>query len=335
MTERRTALRDPRALARSTATGAGTAAFAPAGRQRGPFSVDVRLRWLGVSGWEIVFGRGHRRRSILFDPYLSRMPFTNAEGSTEPGIPLRLDHEAVETVATRHLIGAPELILVSHGHFDHMADVPQLLARPAWRRSRIRVLCHETVSHLIAAMGAPARRLADAVLVKGGECLQFDGYTVEVFRSLHSRRPDHGYFAPGHRLAPPPRPSTLGDFVEGGTLAYQVSVEGGPSVLLMGASDVAEREMAGIRPDVAAVPMTTTSAVHRYPGRLLDITGHPPLLIPCHHDDMVTPLTASPRLLAASSADSAVRELTAAAGPGSRVVAPRHLDAMDLAAALA
>ncbi|MFF1834451.1 MBL fold metallo-hydrolase [Streptomyces sp. NPDC058231] len=280
-----------------------------------------------------MIGRGHRRRSILFDPYLSRMPFTDAQGVAEHGIPLRLDHEAVEAVASRHLTGAPELILVSHGHFDHMADVPQLLARPDWRQSRIRVLCDATVSNLLAAMGTPRRRLADAVLVKGGEHLQFDGYTVEIFRSLHSRRPDYGYFAPGHRLVPPPRPSVLGDFVEGDTLSYQVSVEGGPSILLMGASNFAEREITGIRPDVAAVPMTTTRAVHRYPERLLETAGNPPVLIPCHHDDMVTPLTGPPGLLAASTAESSVREL-AAAGPGSRVVAPRHLEAMDLAAVL-
>ncbi|MGW0118732.1 MBL fold metallo-hydrolase [Streptomyces sp. NPDC003327] len=303
------------------------------GRRRVPSPVPVQLRWLGVSGWEIVIDQGRRRRSILFDPYLSRMPFTDAQGVTRHDIPLRLDHRAVEAVASRHLTGAPELILVSHGHFDHMADVPQLLARPGWRHSRIRVLCDATVAHLLAAMDTPRRRLADAILVKGGEYLQFDGYTVEVFRSLHSQRSDHGYFAPGRLLAPPPRPTVLGDFVEGETLAYHVAVEGGPSVLLMGASNVAEREMAGVRPDVAAVPMTTTTSVHDYPERLLAATGNPPVLIPCHHDDMTTPLTDRPGLLAASTADSAVRAL-AAAGPGSRVVAPRHLEALDLAAVL-
>lgn len=281
-----------------------------------------------------MIGRGHRRRSILFDPYLSRMPFTDAQGVTEHGIPLRLDHGAVEAVASRHLTGAPELVLVSHGHFDHMADVPQLLARPEWRQSPIRVLCDATVCSLLAAMGTPPRRLADAVLVEGGEHLQFDGYTVEVFRSLHSRRPDYGYFAPGHRPAPPSAPSVLGDLVEGNTLAYQVSVQGGPSILLMGASNFAAREIAGIRPDVAAVPMTTTATVHRYPERLLTVTGNPQVLIPCHHDDMVTPLTGPPDLLAAATSESSVRELAAAAGPGSRVVAPRHLEGMDLTALL-
>ncbi|MEV6260729.1 MBL fold metallo-hydrolase [Streptomyces sp. NPDC051784] len=332
--DRRTDFAGPVTAPDETVTGAAPAAPPRAGGRRGPFTVPVRLRWLGVSGWEIVIGRGDDTRSILFDPYLSRMPFTDARGVAGPGIPLRLDHEAVEEVASRHLTGAPELILVSHGHFDHVADVPQLLARPDWRQSRVRVLCDMTVSHLLDAMGTPARRLGDVVPVAGGDHLQFDGYAVEVFRGLHSRRPDYGYFAPGHRLAPPSPPSVLGDFVEGNTLAYQVSVEGGPSILLMGASNFAERELAGIRPDVAAVPMTTTGAVHRYPARLLAATGHPRVLIPCHHDDMLTPLTGPAAPLRASTSTSSVNELRAAAGPGSRVVAPRHLEAVDLAALL-
>ncbi len=165
----------------------------------------------------------------------------------------------------------------------------------------------------------------DVIQVKGGEYLQFDGYTVEVFRSLHSQLADHGCFAPGRLPTPPGRPAVLGDLVEGDTLAYQVSVEGGPSILLMGASNFVERELTGIRPDVVVVPMSSHSAVHRYVDRLLTAVGNPPLLLPTHHDDLETPLDASPARLAASVHASAAAELSRAAAPGSRVVSPRHL----------
>ncbi|MGK5642071.1 MBL fold metallo-hydrolase, partial [Streptomyces sp. URMC 126] len=267
--------------ASGSAAAAGTAvsvALPPEYGRGGPYSTSVRLRWLGVAGWEILLEGG---RSIVFDPYLSRMPCTDHTGALDPRLPLRLDRAAVERVADRHLAGPPELVLVSHGHFDHVADVPQLLGRPEWERSRIRTVCDETVRHLLVAMGTPSRRLGDVIQVKGGEYLQFDGYTVEVFRSLHSQLADHGCFAPGRRAAPPRRPATLGDLVEGDTLAYQVSVDGGPRILLMGASNFVERELAGIRPDVALVPMSSHQAVHRYVERLLDATGHPPLLLPC------------------------------------------------------
>ncbi|WP_202469466.1 MBL fold metallo-hydrolase [Streptomyces sp. SID2888] len=305
---------------------------APAAGRRRPHSTPVELRWLGVSGWEIVIDGD---RSILFDPYLSRIPCTDRTGALDPRLPLRPDRALVEHVATANLAGPPELILLSHGHFDHVADVPQLLAREAWKKTRIRTVCDETVRHLLTAMDTPRARVDDVIQVKGGEYLQFDGYTVEVFRSLHSQFADHGYFAPGRRPTPPPQPTTIGDLVEGDTLAYQVSVDGGPSILLMGASNFVERELAGIRPEVALVPMTSHSAVHRYLERLLAAVGNPALLFPCHHDDMTTPLTSGSSALAASVGPSAARELSQAAAPGSHVLTPRPLQLVNVTTALA
>ncbi|MEU7020596.1 MBL fold metallo-hydrolase [Streptomyces sp. NPDC046203] len=307
---------------------AGTGAAAPPATGRGgPFSTPVRLRWLGVAGWEIVIGGD---RSILFDPYLSRMPCWDRSGGLDPRLPLRQDRAVVERVADVHLAGPPELVLVSHGHFDHLADVPQLLARPDWRRARIRTVCDETVRHLLTALGTPPTRVADVIQVTGGEYLQFDGYTVEVFRSLHSQFPDHGYFAPGRLIAAPDRrPDALGDLVEGDTLAFQVSVDGGPRILLMGAGNFVERELSGIRPDIALVPMTSHAAVHRYVERLLHATGHPPLLIPTHHDDLTTPLGLA--VTGSTPVGSpAARELSRRAPAGSRILDPRHLEAVDV-----
>ncbi|GHB19415.1 MULTISPECIES: MBL fold metallo-hydrolase [Streptomyces] len=308
----------------------GGAAPLPGARARAvPTRTALGLRWLGVSGWELSFAG----RSILFDPYLSRMPYADGGGALDGALPLRLDPAAVERVAEDGLAGAPELILVSHGHFDHIADVPQLLARPGWRDRRIRTLCDTTSRHLLSAMGTPAKRMNDVIPVYGGDHLQFDGYSVEVFRSLHSRQEDYTSFAPGHRDSAPTRPRTLGDLVEGRTLAFQVAVEGGPTVLLTGTSNFAERELTGARPDVAVIGMSGHAAVHGYPDRLLSVLGAPPLLVPGHHDDMVTPLgdsgvfrTASPEAVSALGR-AAARQ---AAPGGCRVLTPRHLEVLDI-----
>ncbi|WP_392673750.1 MBL fold metallo-hydrolase [Streptomyces sp. LN785] len=307
---------------------AGRPPSAPRTGRRPSAGTRLSMRWLGVAGWELSFAG----RSILFDPYLSRMPYARADGSLDPALPLRFDREAVERVAAEHLTGAPELVLVSHGHFDHLADVPQLLDRPQWRKHRVRTLCDETSGHLLAAMGVGPERMADVVTVRGGEYLQFDGFTVEVFRSLHSQQSQYGYFAPGRLLTRPARPRVLGDLVEGETLMYQVSVDNGPSVLLSGASNFAARELAGIRPDVAVVGMTSHSAVHHYLERLLSTLGDPPVLLPSHHDDMTTPLNAKG---AHALADPAAAESLskAAAERGSLytdVLTPRPLEAFDI-----
>lgn len=287
----------------------------------------VDMRWLGVAGWELSFNG----RSILFDPYLSRMPYAGADGAINPLLPLRFDRDAVEQVATEHLTRAPELILVSHGHFDHIADVPQLLGRPQWHRARVRTVCDETSGHLLAAMGVSPERMDDLITVRGGEYLQFDGYTVEVFRSLHSQQQQHGYFAPGRLLAPPARPRKLGDLVEGDTLMYQVSIDNGPRVLLSGTSNLIERELSGLRPDIAVVGMTSHSAVHRYLDRLLVTLGDPPVLIPSHHDDMTTDLNATALRTAPnpSAADALSKAAAERGSLGTEVLAPRPLEAFD------
>ncbi|MEU4062836.1 MBL fold metallo-hydrolase [Streptomyces wedmorensis] len=286
------------------------------------------LQWLGVAGWEIRCGDAR----LLFDPYLSRMPFQASDGSLDPSLPLRWDRKTVASVADRHLSGPPDLILLSHGHFDHVADVPQLLAHREWSGHRIRTLCDETSHHLLAAMGAPDARLADVIRVRGGEHLRFPGFTVEVLRSLHSQFADHGYFAPGTLVRRPRAPRTIGDLVEGLTLAYVVSFDDGPSVYLSGTSNLAERELTGSRPDVALVGMTSHSAVHRYLDRLQSALGEPAVLVPSHHDDMVSPLLLADEARRAggdpgrSAAALALEEAAAARGAhGTRVVDPTPL----------
>ncbi|MGP3634028.1 MBL fold metallo-hydrolase [Streptomyces sp. 24-1644] len=319
---------------------AGAAPVLPASAPRRPdrdtVSTRLSMRWLGVAGWELAFGG----RSLLFDPYLSRMPYQGEDGALDPKLPLRVDRAAVARVAGEQLVGPPELVLVSHGHFDHIADVPELLAHPQWRRHRIRTLCDLTSRHLLTALGTPAERVADMIPVRGGEYLQFDGYTVQVIPSLHSQGADHGYFAPDFLTAPlPKRPTTLGELPEGGTLMYLVTFDGGPSVLLSGASNYIARELEGLRPDVAVISMTPHSGVHRYLDRLLDVLGDPPLIIPSHHDDMVSDLRAgatntlwaTPTRTAVTALDKAA---TGRAVTASRVLTPQPLVPLDITAEL-
>lgn len=309
---------------------------APPRPDRDIVSTRLSMRWLGVAGWELAFGG----RSLLFDPYLSRMPYQGEDGALDPRLPLRVDGAAVARVAGEQLVGPPELILVSHGHFDHIADVPELLAYPQWRKHRIRTLCDLTSRHLLTALGTPADRAADMIPVRGGEYLQFDGYTVQVIPSLHSQGADHGYFAPDVLTAPlTKRPTTLGELPEGGTLMYLVTFDGGPSVLLSGASNYVARELEGLRPDVAVISMTAHSGIHRYLDRLLDVLGDPPLIVPSHHDDMVSDLRAgATSSLWAAPTETAVTALdTAAAGRAvraSRVLSPQPMVALDITGAL-
>ena len=68
---------------------------------------EITLKWLGVAGFELRFGK----RQALVDPFLSR-PY-----DAKPRLPI-----------TRQDYKDFDLLIATHTHFDHFADVPYLAA---------------------------------------------------------------------------------------------------------------------------------------------------------------------------------------------------------------
>ncbi|NUT31670.1 MAG: MBL fold metallo-hydrolase [Hamadaea sp.] len=261
---------------------------------------------------------------VYFDPYLSRFDYRAGALDIDPAIVDRL-------LSAGTLDGPPELILVSHGHWDHLADVPQLLARPGWADATIRTIGTETVRNLLIGMGMSDTRRKNFIAASGGEDLDFGAYRVQVVRSLHSQSKGYGFFAPGVRVTPPPPPQTTTDLVEGGTLAYQVSFADRLKVLFFGGTNFVERELEGLRPDVVMVCMTDFTSLHAYLERLLTVLDAPRYVVPVHHDDMVTKFD-SPQLpqTVDGTAASRLREVIRALRLPTRVIEPRHLQAFTL-----
>ncbi|MFI0240491.1 MBL fold metallo-hydrolase [Streptomyces sp. NPDC016845] len=301
-----------------------------------PGSSGVKLRWLGVAGWELSFD-GHR---ILVDPYLTRQPYTDSDGAADMKRKLQVNHRMIDWVLREHLTSAPEFILLTHGHWDHLADVPHLLDHPAWRDREINVLGTETHLHLLTAMGVPGTgREHRLVTVEGEEVLRHPlmpsdkpsrpDFTIEVVRSLHSQLGGYGFDPYGTLTAPPARPRTLGDLVEGGTLGYQVTVGDRLSVMfLSGSANFAARAVAGATPDVLVLGASGHAAVHDYFERAVAALGRPPVIVPSHHDDLVTALddptvhdTVNRRV---------VDRLQQVLGADGRVLDPRHLEPLEL-----
>ncbi|MFF3565031.1 MBL fold metallo-hydrolase [Streptomyces sp. NPDC002574] len=279
--------------------------------QAPPHATAASFRWLGTAGWRIDVGG----RTVLFDPYLTRFPTGLFTGAFDPGTRLRTDEDVVRT----H-IGRPELVLVSHAHWDHLADVPHIA-----RSTGARVVGTETTYHLLVALGVDAAQIS---VVKGGEVLDFDGITVEVVASLHSRNQQHAYFAPGTLDAPPAAPPrTIADLPEGDTLAFQVTAgSGGPSAFLMGASDFSERAADGLRPDLAMIAVPTSASTYRYLPRLLGALGAPGVVVPVHWDNFERPLSGSPLRDPAADVDAFVAQVRHES-PATRVVVPDYRSA--------
>ncbi|MGZ0149020.1 MBL fold metallo-hydrolase [Kribbella sp. WER1] len=171
----------------------------------------VELTWFGTHAWEIRCGKA----VVLTDPWLTRFKTgTFTPEGADPKTKLVIKPAVIDKY-----LSTADAILVHHGHYDHMADVPYVA-----QKTQATVLCTETHANLLRAMKTPGDLLSP---VRGGEYLPFDGFAIEVFPSLHScGGTRHTYAYPGYRYAVPPRPRVIEDLVEGGTLAFVITIGG-------------------------------------------------------------------------------------------------------------
>ncbi len=194
---------------------AGVAGLRGAAADVGGTSADrqpVELTWWGNHAWQIRCGKS----VVLTDPWLTRFHTgTYSPEGADPATKVVSKPAVIDKYLT-----AADAILVHHGHYDHLPDVPYIA-----RKTKATVLGNETHLNLLRALRAPADQLSQ---VSGGEYLPFGDFTIEVFRSLHSCGGKRHQFAyPGTRPgAVPPKPRTIADLVEGGTLAYVITIGG-------------------------------------------------------------------------------------------------------------
>lgn len=273
----------------------------------GPGTSGVQFRWFGTNSWEINFGN----KTVLLDPWLSRTDSGLFSGKFNPKTPAKIE----EAIIDQHIKRADQ-ILIGHGHFDHIADVPYIA-----RKTGAMVIGSDSHINMLRAYGLPEAKL---VPCRGGESFQFDGYSIEVFRSLHSLQPTKKIPFPGRFASVPAVPSTIADMPEGDTLIYMLTVGSNFSAFLMSTANFIEREIAGLRPDVAVVAPLGRGHVPNYTPRLLKALNEPKIVLPTHWDNWERPLSDPPQdarhaLGDAGSIDVFVKEVKQLS-PNTRVV---------------
>jgi len=282
---------------------------------------EIRLSYLGTAGWEITDGK----TVILVDPYLSRLRFTTPNDAVLPDDPRPLfgvDSVGVsdQAVIDAHIKRA-DFILITHTHRDHVLDLPYIA-----RKTGAMVIGTVSTLNFARASGVPSNQL---LAVRGGDDLEFGVFSVRVIPSLHGilrRAPnvasDTGPPAP--EVFPPDAkpPFHWRDYVEGGTLAYLIRLNG-VHVLVFGSMNYIEREVEGLRPDVALIgAMPERWEIYQYTPRLLHALGDPPLVLPTHWDRFNVPYGTSqqPAIERLQSFLSEVK----AASPNTRVIVPDY-----------
>jgi L-ascorbate metabolism protein UlaG (beta-lactamase superfamily) len=268
-----------------------------------PAGQPIALTYLGVAGWQLDAGS----TTLLVDPYFSR-PDLDA--------PLVPDAAAIAARAPKRA----DLILIGHSHVDHLLDAPAVaLATGA------EILGSESTARVARASGVPAERIITA---KGGEDFAMDGYSVRVIPSLHSALGGKHVF--GRAIADPVTlPMRFADYEEGGTFVYLVRIAG-HEVLITSTANFIERELDGLRPDVAIVAPGLRQEIHDYTCRLLRTLGHPPVVLVTHFDDWRSQPPAAPVIT--DDVRAFVAEVRACS-PATRVVVPTHFERVELPAA--
>jgi len=275
---------------------------------------EVRLTYLGNAGWEITDGK----KIILVDPFLTQFArWTNAAAQADGPAPDAL-YPADTALISQHVTRA-DYIVITHGHPDHALDAGYIS-----RKTGATIIGHETAANLARAYGITDSSL---ITVIGGEDYEFGDFSLRVIPNIHSALDKKHYYnntrgivgtAPRGLKAPLRRK----DYVEGGNLAYLLRIAG-HEILIMGSMNYIEREMEGLRPDIALVGANSQRLeVHDFTGRLMRALGKPALVIPSHADAY-----GDPKPSAAALADrKRFQQEVATAAPSSRYLFPKWFE---------
>ena len=294
------------------------AVFSPprAAAQNEESTPPLQLKYLGAAGWEISDGDV----VVLVDPYISRLKYGGGghPDDNRPGF-ARADVAQSDTALIDTIITRADFILVHHGHFDHLGDVPYLA-----KKTGAKVIGTETTITILRAYGIPEDQL---YAVGGGEDYQFDDFSLRVLPSIHSALGEKHYFDSrrfdaNSNLEAPLR---INQFIEGGSLMFLARFDH-HDVLTMGSMNFVERELEGIRPDILLAGINGSRlGLYNYDERLLSVTGNPPIIIPTHWDNFRLPYGFSQEANVARNLVPFVRAVEAIS-PDSEVILPTHLE---------
>jgi len=227
---------------------------------------DVVFQWLGTAGFRIE----HSGKVVLIDPFFSRNENSTPILSQKPADMSDADD-----------------IFLSHGHFDHIVDVPEIVGL-----SGARVWCSKVAADTLVKMGVPEGKINS---LSGGESIDLETFTVDVVPTRHIRF--------DARLVLSTIPGILRErkLVKGlshyqsGTVMIYAFDFGGLTVVHIGSLGLKPEEAVTLglsepRPDILMLPVQGHTDICRR-AALVTAAIHPRAVVPQHHDNFFPPIS--------------------------------------------
>jgi L-ascorbate metabolism protein UlaG (beta-lactamase superfamily) len=130
----------------------------------------IRVTYLGVNGFQFEV----ERHALLVDPYFTRVGFWSAALNQRiQSNPNRVSE------GMKHLRPHPDAVLVTHAHFDHLLDVPDIM-----QRTGARLFAGPTAVSLVESFGVPQKKCE---IVRAGNVRTIAPWKIHVYRAHHDR----------------------------------------------------------------------------------------------------------------------------------------------------
>jgi L-ascorbate metabolism protein UlaG (beta-lactamase superfamily) len=226
----------------------------------------MELTWWGTAGFRIKTGR----KVLLIDPYLSRNTEARPQQYLKP-----------------EEIREGDLIFLSHGHFDHLADVPTIA-----NNTDATVFCSTEAGDTLLEKGLKREKLKK--VDEDGYTVEFQNGKAEAFFSQHvvfdkkllARTLWQAKFKLFKNL------HLIKEYPVGQVLSWRLTIEGKVVHFFgSGGSPAEEMERLASRPtDILLVPLQGHTDICNIALEYVHVM-QPGIVIPHHHDDFFPPIS--------------------------------------------